>query len=115
MTVLCLVELGAGGAVADASLRALTFSRELAASAAPEAPGTRPMSHRAALNPSDVTSDGLVAAAVFAPEAEVPAARRAGDGALSRPCPPAAMRCLAREKICRQFASVLPVILATSG
>jgi len=44
-----------------------------------------------------------------------PSARRAGDGALSRPCPPAAMRCLAREKICRQFASVLPVILATSG
>ncbi len=44
-----------------------------------------------------------------------PSARRAGDGALSRTCPPAAMRCLAREKICRQFTSVLPVILATSG
>ena len=80
MTVLCLVELDAGGAVADASLRALTFSRELAASAAPEAPGTRPMSHRSALNPSDATSDGLVAAAVFAPEAEVPAAALAAYG-----------------------------------
>jgi hypothetical protein len=36
-------------------------------------------------------------------------------GALSRTCPPATMRCLARAKICRQFTSVLPVILATSG
>ena len=44
-----------------------------------------------------------------------PSARRAGAGAASRACPPAAMRCLARAKICRQFTSVLPVILATSG
>jgi hypothetical protein len=36
-------------------------------------------------------------------------------GALPRTCPPAAMRCLARAKICRQFTSVLPTILATSG
>jgi hypothetical protein len=44
-----------------------------------------------------------------------PSARRAGVGALSRARPPAAMRCLARAKICRRFTSVLPVILATSG
>jgi hypothetical protein len=44
-----------------------------------------------------------------------PSARCAGAGALPAACPPAAMRCLARAKICRQFTSVLPVILAISG
>ena len=44
-----------------------------------------------------------------------PDVRRAGGGALSRTGPPAAIRCRARAKICRQFTSVLPVILATSG
>src|SRR5262245_28931845 len=44
-----------------------------------------------------------------------PCARRAGGGALPRTCAPTVMRCLARAKICRQFTSVLPVTLATSG
>ena len=44
-----------------------------------------------------------------------PSARRAGDGALSRTGPSAAMRCLARAKICRQFTSVLPVIGGGTG
>ena len=39
---------------------------------------------------------------------------RRGRGAVAY-LPSGAMRCLAREKICRQFTSVLPVILATSG
>src|SRR6185503_516528 len=44
-----------------------------------------------------------------------PSARRAGDGTASLTGAPAAMRCRARAKICRQFTSVLPVILAMSG
>jgi hypothetical protein len=37
-----------------------------------------------------------------------PSARRAGGGGLPRACPPAAMRCLARAKIFRQFTSAGP-------
>ena len=44
-----------------------------------------------------------------------PSARRAGGSAAPRGCAPAAMRCRARAKIWRQFTSVLPVTLATSG
>jgi electron transfer flavoprotein alpha subunit len=91
VTVLCLVERDGDG-VADISLRALTFSRELAASeaqagsatdggagssvqslAGSSPPATPAMSQPTALNPHDVTSNGSVAAAVFAPEAAVPA------------------------------------------
>ena len=102
MTVLCLVELDPDGGSADASLRALTFSRELAASEAqagsaadgtagspaqpladspsPAPPATRTMSHRPAGNPHDVTSTGYVAAGVFAPETAVPAAALSAYG-----------------------------------
>ena len=60
------------------------------------------------MSPPAATSKNLRASSA-------PSARRAAVGALSRACLPAAMRCLARAKICRQFASVLPVIAATSG
>ena len=44
-----------------------------------------------------------------------PSARWAGAGPAPSACAPAAMRCLARAKICRQFTSVLPVTRATAG
>ena len=75
MTVLCLVELDGGGA-ADASLRALAFSRDLAASAGPASTG--PASAGPASN-GEPAGESL-AAVVFGPAAAVPADALAAAG-----------------------------------
>jgi electron transfer flavoprotein alpha subunit len=78
MTVLCLVELDGGGA-ADASLRALAFSRDLAASAGPASMGsasTGPAGHGEPAGPAGES----LAAVVFGPAAAVPADALAAAG-----------------------------------
>jgi electron transfer flavoprotein alpha subunit len=87
VTVLCLVERDGDGA-ADASLRALTFSRDLAASAGAaargESPGGGGVAASSAAEPGGGESAGVpgesLAAVVFGPEAAVPAGALAAAG-----------------------------------
>jgi electron transfer flavoprotein alpha subunit len=85
MTVLCLVELDGGGA-ADASLRALAFSRDLAASTGPASTGpasTGPASTGPASTGPASTGEPAgesLAAVVFGPAAGVPADALAAAG-----------------------------------
>ena len=80
MTVLCLVERDGDGA-ADASLRALAFSRELAASSEASGTGGDPGygEEPAGSNPPGAPGEN-VAAVVFGPAAEVPAGALAVAG-----------------------------------
>ncbi len=81
MTVLCLVERDGDGA-ADASLRALTFSRDLVASSGPADSGAEPIGSGAAADGSAAPgSPGeSLAAVVFGPVAAVPADALAAAG-----------------------------------
>jgi electron transfer flavoprotein alpha subunit len=90
MTVLCLIEQADDGAVADVSLRALTFARALAASLAPaassapggEADGAGGEADGEGATPTDVTggAGGLVAVVVGDASAAVPALSGYGVG-----------------------------------